>query len=139
MTATARLARLLRVRTAQHRAATARLVVADAAHTSLAAVAGRIDALLAEEATGNGTTTARALQGRGELVARLDQAQTMLRPRLADADYTRSLREAERVAAFSVETRTERMHADALARETAEREFRAAAALPVRRKPVIRP
>lgn len=137
MTAAAhRRARLLRLRTIEHRAAAVRLAAADAAHDAVANVSDRVARLLGGIAVSQGQFRGHDLQSLAELSERLVRAQAGLVESLDRAQAVRAMRHAERVAAHVAEERTGRVHTDASRRETAERELRAAAARPPRAKAV---
>lgn len=129
-----RRARILRLRTIEHRVAAARLAQADAAHSAVAQVALRVAALRDQVNVAEGLQNGSDLQSMGELADRLDRARMGLDRSLAEAADVRDARDAERVAARLKEDRTGRVHAEATRRETAERELRAAASRSPRTK-----
>lgn len=128
----ARRARLLRLRTTEHRIAAARLVTADAAHQAVVNVRDRVAQLRNDIVAPVGSHSGHDLQSLSELSERLDYAQTALRPSLAESLATRDARDAERLAAHVAEERTGRLHASALQREAASQELRAASSYPHR-------
>ena len=71
---TARRARLLRLRSIQHRIAVAKLARADANVSNLARIAQRIAGLKAGLGAGTGTTTGMSLMAMTEMAIRLDSA-----------------------------------------------------------------
>lgn len=124
----ARRARILRLRTIEHRIAAVRLAQADAAHASVVQVAERVASLRDQVNVAEGLQRGSDLQSMGELADRLDRARIGLDRSLAEAAEVRQARDAERVAARLKEDRTGRVHTEAMRREAAERELRAAAA-----------
>jgi hypothetical protein len=129
MSATAaRRARLLRVRTIEHRIAAVRLATADAAHDAVARLGDRVAQLRDGIRSPVSACHGHDLQSLAELTGRLDHAREGLARSLADSAAVRAARQTERLAAHVAEERTGRVHATALRRETAARELRAAAA-----------
>lgn len=124
----ARRARILRLRTMEHRVAAVRLAQADAAHASVVQVAQRVAALRDQVNVVEGLQNGSDLHSMAELAERLDRARTGLDRSLAEAAEVRDARDAERIAARLKEDRTGRVHAEAMRREAAERELRAASA-----------
>ncbi|MEP6784285.1 MAG: hypothetical protein ABI898_00930 [Sphingomonadales bacterium] len=124
----ARRARILRLRTMEHRVAAVRLAQADAAHSAVELVALRVAALRDQVNVAEGLQSGSDLQSMGELVERLDRARMGLDHSLAQAADVRDARDAERIAARLKEDRTGRVHAEATRREATERELRAASA-----------
>lgn len=123
-----RRARILRLRTIEHRVAAVRLAQADAAHASVVQVAQRVAALRDQVNVNEGLQNGSDLHSMAELAERLDRARTGLDRSLAEAAEVRDARDAERIAARLKEDRTGRVHAEAMRREAAERELRAASA-----------
>lgn len=132
--AAARRARLLRLRTIEHRVAAVRLVAADVAHTAVVDVSDRVAQLRASIIVPSGAYSGCHLQSFSELSERLDRARIGLEHALCEARHVRDARDAERVAAHIAEERTSRVHADASRREAVERDLRIAAARPPRLK-----
>jgi hypothetical protein len=127
-----RRARLLRLRTIEHRSAAIRLAAADAARDAVANVSDRVARLLGGISVGEGQFRGHDLQSLAELSDRLGRAQAGLAESLGRAEAVRDMRQAERIAAHVAEERTGRVHADASRREAVERDLRAAAARPPR-------
>jgi len=134
MSAAARRARLLRLRTIEHRVAAVRLVAADSAHAAVANVTDRVTQLREGIMVPTGAYSGCDLQSFSELSERLDRARIGLEQSLLEARHIRDARDAERIAAHVAEERTGRVHADASRREAAERDLRIAAARPPRLK-----
>ena len=134
MSAAARRARLLRLRTIEHRVAAVRLVAADSAHAAVANVTDRVTQLREGIMAPTGAYSGCDLQSFSELSERLDRARIGLEQSLLEARHIRDARDAERIAAHVAEERTGRVHADASRREAAERDLRIAAARPPRLK-----
>ncbi len=132
--AATRRARLLRLRTIEHRVAAVRLVAADTAHAAVANVSDRVQQLRDGISVPTGEVSGRDLQSLTELCERLDNARIGLRKSLDDARQIRDARDAERIAAHVAEERTGRVHADASRREAIERDLRLAASRPPRLK-----
>jgi hypothetical protein len=132
--AATRRARLLRLRTIEHRVAAVRLVAADSAHAAVASVSDRVQQLRDGITVPMGQVSGRDLQSLTELCERLDRARIGLQQSLDDARQTRDARDAERIAAHVAEERTGRVHADASRREAIERDLRSAASRPPRLK-----
>jgi hypothetical protein len=132
--AAARRARLLRLRTIEHRVAAIRLVAADAAHAAVASVSDRVTQLRAGIMVPAGGYSGRDLQSLAELSDRLDRARIGLQRSLSEAREVRDARDVERIAAHVAEERTGRVHAVASRREEEEREMRIQAARPSRLK-----
>ena len=130
----ARRARLLRLRTIEHRVATARLVEADTAHAAVIGISERITMLRNSTIAAEGSYSGRDLQNAAELADRLDHARIGLDKALADSLHLRMVRDADRIVAHVRQERTHRVHSAALTREDAERELRAASAQPPRLK-----
>lgn len=128
----ARRARLLRLRIVEHRIAAARLVAAESAHAAVTTVCDRVAAMRDAIAVVSGRHAGYHLQSLSEMTERLDRARIGLQPTLAEALAVRTARDSERIAASVAEERTSRAHASASYREAADRERRAAAALPTR-------
>jgi uncharacterized coiled-coil DUF342 family protein len=124
----ARRARILRLRTIEHRVAAVRLAQADAAHASVLQIAERVAALRDQVNVTEGLQHGSDLHGMAELAERLDRARAGINVSLAQAVEVRDARDAERIAARLKEDRTGRVHADAMRREAAERDLRAASA-----------
>ncbi len=130
----ARRARLLRLRTIEHRVAAVRLVAADVAHATVANVSHRVAQLRASIIVPSGAYSGSHLQSFSELSERLDRARIGLEQSLSEARHIRDARDANRVAAHIAEERTGRVHIDASRREAVERDLRIAAARPPRPK-----
>jgi hypothetical protein len=122
----ARRARLLRLRTIEHRVAAVRLVAADVAHATVANVSHRVAQLRASIIVPSGAYSGSHLQSFSELSERLDRARIGLEQSLSEARHIRDARDAEE--------RTGRVHIDASRREAVERDLRIAAARPPRPK-----
>jgi hypothetical protein len=133
MSATAaRRARLLRLRTIEHRIAAVQLAAADAAHDTVAGVSGRVAALRDGIRMPSAICHGHDLHGMSELSDRLDRAQAGLQPSLAESWAIRTSRQDERIAAHIAEERTGRVHDTASRREAAERDLRIATSRPPR-------
>jgi hypothetical protein len=133
MSATAaRRARLLRVRTIEHRIAAVRLATADAAHDAVARLGDRVARLRDGIRSPIAACHGHDLQSLTELTGRLDDARDGLARSLADSAAVCAARQTERLAAHVAEERTGRVHATALRREASARELRAAGASPTR-------
>ncbi len=131
-----RRARLLRLRIIEHRLAAVRLATADSAHTAIVMVADRVARLRGGIVLNAGASCGCDLQSQSELSDRLDGARAGLERSLVQARDVREARHADRIVAHVAEHRTASVHAEALRRESTERDLRAAAARPPRlRKP----
>ncbi len=135
-TTAARRARLLRLRTIEHRVAAVRMAAADAAHAAVVNISDRVATLRDGIIVPAGGYRGHDLQSLSELATRLDRARAGLQPSLASAREVRDARDAERIAARVAEERTSRVHDTATRREAADRELRAAARSPRFRKRV---
>jgi len=128
----ARRARLLRLRTVEHRVAAARAVAADTAHAAVANVCDRVEQLRNGIGVAARGYIGHDLQSLCELSHRLDRARIGLQPSLDEAQAVREARGDERIAARIAEERLSRIHVKALQREAAEHDVRAASLLPTR-------
>lgn len=139
MKAARRRQRLLRVRIVEHRAATARLVAADAALSAILGIAERVHHLRATARTATGGTTGMSIQIMGEFAMRLDSARSGLDAPVCNARFVRDIEMARRQAAHVAEERVRRLHVDASRRDEVACDLRAAAMQPFRRDAVRGP
>ena len=131
---TARRARLLRLRTIEHRIAKARLARADVALVNLERIAGRIAALKNGLGTGVGGTSGVYLKAMAEMSARLDAAQIGMSVPIDEAEARRTEFNALRITAQQKEDSAARLHDKAASVEMAMRDLRADANRPHRKR-----
>jgi hypothetical protein len=131
---TARRARLLRLRTIEHRIAKAKLARADAALANLSRIARRIAALKDGLGTGLGETRGMDLRAMAEMSARLDSAQIGMTAPIDEAEARRAEFNALRIAAQHKEDSAEKLHSKAATSEAAARTLRADANRPHRKR-----
>ena len=140
MTATAaRRARLLRLRTVEHRVAAQRLDAAENALRSVQSVAERADGLHRALTLETGNANGLQLQSANELSARLNRARASLRTACDEAMQTKQRANAARAIASAVEDQVARANDTASRIEAAAAELRRAAAMPPRRKRIEAP
>ncbi len=131
---TARRARLLRLRSIEHRIAKAKLANAEAALGNLSRIAGRIAALRAGLGTGVGGRSGMDLKAMAEMAARLESAQRGMTAPIHEAEARRSEFNALRIAARQKEDSAAKLHDKAASSEAAARDLRADANRPYRKK-----
>lgn len=131
---TARRARLLRLRTIEHRVAKAKLARADATLTNLSRIAARIAGLREGLGTAVGGTSGMGLKAIAEMSARLDAAQIGMSAPIDEAEARRAEYSALRIAAQQKEDSAEKLHDKAATSEAAARILRADANRPHRKR-----
>jgi hypothetical protein len=131
---TARRARLLRLRTIEHRIAKAKLARADATLANLSRVSGRIAALKDGLGAGHGGTSGMALKAMAEMSARLDAAQIGMVAPIDEAEARRTEFNALRIAAQHREDGAAKLHDKAATLEAAARILRTDANRPHRKR-----
>jgi hypothetical protein len=131
---TARRARLLRLRTIEHRVAKAKLARADATLTNLSRIAARIAGLREGLGAGVGGTSGMGLKAMAEMSARLDAAQIGMSAPIDEAEARRAEYSALRIAAQQKEDSAEKLHDKAATSEAAARILRADANRPHRKR-----
>jgi hypothetical protein len=134
---TARRARLLRLRTIEHRIAKAKLARADAALTNLSRIAGRIAALKGGLGAGVGGTRGMDLKAMAEMSARLDAAQIGMTAPIDEAEARRAEFSALRITAQQKEDSAEKLHNKATISEATARDLRADANRPHRKRAAL--
>ncbi len=133
-----RRARILRVRAIEHRIAAARLAQADAAVANLDRIASRLAALRRSLTTTSGQTSGLALSAMAEMSQRLEAATVSLVTPTDDAERARARVSGERMKARQREESAGKLHERAFREENENREVRALAATPYRkRKPLM--
>jgi hypothetical protein len=131
---TARRARLLRLRSIEHRIAKAKLARADAALVNLERIAGRIAALKDGLGAGVGGTSGMALKAMSEMSQRLDAARSGMTAPMSEAEARRAEFNALRIAAQQKEDSAAKLHDKAANAEAATRDLRADANRPHRKR-----
>ena len=131
---TARRARLLRLRTIEHRIAKAKLARADATLVNLERIAGRIAALKNGLGAGVGGTSGMALKAMTEMSIRLDAAQIGMTAPIDEAEARRAEFNALRIAAQHKEDGAGKLHDKAATSEASMRDLRADANRPFRNR-----
>jgi hypothetical protein len=131
---TARRARLLRMRTIEHRIAKAKLARADATLANLSRIAARIAGLRDGLGAGVGGTSGMSLKAMAEMSARLDEAQIGMSAPIDEAEARRAEYSALRIAAQQKEDSAEKLHDKAAMSEAAARILRADANRPHRKR-----
>ncbi len=131
---TARRARLLRLRTIEHRIAKAKLARADATLVNLERIAGRIAALKNGLGAGVGGTSGMALKAMTEMSIRLDAAQIGMTAPIDEAEARRAEFNALRIAAQHKEDGAGKLHDKAATSEASMRDLRADANRPFRKR-----
>jgi hypothetical protein len=136
----ARRARILCLRTTQHRVARMRLAGADGALAGLQQINARLGALGAGLGTVPGVTDGQMLSAMAEMMLRLERAgQAMVAP-LADAQNRRGERSTLCMRAQQKEMSAEKLHSIAAARSEAARDLRSDANRPfIKRKSALEP
>jgi hypothetical protein len=130
---TLRRQRILRLRSIEHRVASARAAEADNRLTSLAGMVGRIENLRARVHTHAGTTDGLMLKSMSEMATRLDTAhQDMAAPIIAARSHLAEM-EALRGAAWVREESASRLHIRSAESDAIAHELRADANSPARR------
>ncbi len=132
---TARRARLLRLRTIEHRIAKAKLARADATLVNLERIAGRIAALKNGLGAGVGGTSGMALKAMTEMSIRLDAARSGMTAPMTEAEARRAEFNALRIAAQHKEDSAGKLYDKAATSEAAAHALRADANRP-HRKPI---
>jgi hypothetical protein len=112
--------RIARIRSLEHRAATARTAIAQAAVVNLTRVSTRIAALQSGLSATVGEANGQSLKARSEMAARLNAAQTGLLHPLQQALTVVEGRAAEQRAAHQREDSAAKLHVQAV--KTAEKE-----------------
>ena len=131
---TARRARLLRLRTIEHRIAKAKLARADATLVNLERIAGRIAALKNGLGAGVGGTSGMALKAMTEMSIRLDAAQIGMTAPIDEAEARRAEFNTLRITAQHKEDSAAKLHDKAATSEAAARILRADANRPHRKR-----
>lgn len=129
-----RRARIARVRTLEHRLAAARHVGAQREAQALAAIARRLATLNAGVGVGSGVVLGQSLSAISELSTRLGKAEASLAAPIRQAETHRAATDANRIAAHRKEQSALRLADKATARERYERELRADADRPHRKR-----
>jgi hypothetical protein len=137
MSITARRARILRLRSIEHRIAQAKLARADAALLNLTRIVERIDALKNGLGTTQGGTSGMALKAMTEMAMRLDTAQSGMVTPINEAEARRTEFSLLRVAAQQKEDSAAKLHEKAATHEAAARILRADANRPYRKRPTF--
>ena len=131
---TARRARLLRLRSIQHRIAVAKLARADANVANLARIAQRIAGLKAGLGAGAGATTGMSLMAMTEMAIRLDTARAGIAAPISEAEARRSEFNALRIRAHQRQESAAKLHDKAATCEAAAQDLRADANRPHRKR-----
>ena len=131
---TARRARLLRLRSIQHRIAVAKLARADANVANLARIAQRIVGLKAGLGADEGTTNGMALKAMTEMAIRLDAARAGIAAPISEAEARRAEFNALRIRARQKEESAAKLHDKAATSEAAAQDLRADANRPHRKR-----
>jgi hypothetical protein len=131
---TARRARLLRLRTIEHRIAKAKLARADATLANLERIAGRIASLKNGLGAGEGSTNGMALKAMTEMSIRLDAARNGMTAPMTEAEARRAEFNTLRIAAQQKEDSAAKLHDKAATSEAAARDLRADANRPHRKR-----
>lgn len=131
---TARRARLLRLRTIEHRIAKAKLTRADAALVNLERIAGRIAALRDGLGASVGGTSGMVLKAMAEMSIRLDAARSGMTAPMTEAEARRAEFNALRITAQQKEDSAAKLHDKAATSEAATRDLRADANRPHRKR-----
>jgi hypothetical protein len=126
--------RLLRLRTIEHRIATAKLATADAAVANLNRIDERLMTLRAGLGTMLGETRGAALNIMAEMSQRLDTARAGIAAPMTDADARRADMHSRRIKARQKEDSAEKLHGKALRIEVSESLRRADANHPYRKR-----
>jgi hypothetical protein len=127
-------ARLLRLRTIEHRIAQAKLARADAALLNLERISGRIAALKNGLGAGEGRTSGMALKAMTEMATRLDAAHCGMIAPIGEAQARRAEFYALRITAQQKEESAAKLHVKAATSEAAMRTLRADANRPHRKR-----
>lgn len=131
---TARRARLLRLRTIEHRIAKAKLTRADAALVNLERIAGRIAALRDGLGASVGGTSGMVLKAMAEMSIRLDAARSGMTAPMTEAEARRAEFNALRITAQQKEDSAAKLHDKAATSEATTRDLRADANRPHRKR-----
>ncbi len=131
---TARRARILRLRTIEHRIAKAKLARADATLANLERIARRIATLKDGLGAGLGGTSGIGLKAMAEMSARLDAARAGMTAPINEAEARRAEFNALRIAASHKEDGAAKLHGKAAISEAAARDLRADANRPHRKR-----
>jgi hypothetical protein len=131
---TARRARLLRLRTIEHRIAKAKLARADAALVNLERIAGRIAALRDGLGASVGGTSGMALKAMTEMSQRLDAARSGMTAPMSEAGARCAEFNALRIAAQQKEDSAAKLRDKAATLEASMRDLRADANRPHRKR-----
>lgn len=130
---TARRARILRLRSIEHRIASAKLARAEATLANLTRITGRIDALRAGLGARIGGSRGMDLKAMAEMAARLDSAQRSMIAPTDEAEARHAEYSALRTAARQKEDSAAKLHDKAASTEAAARILRADANRPYRK------
>ena len=131
---TARRARLLRLRSIQHRIAVAKLARADANVANLARIAQRIAGLKAGLGADAGATTGMSLMAMTEMAIRLDTARAGIAAPISEAEARRAEFNALRIRAHQRQESAAKLHDKAATSEAAAQDLRADANRPHRKR-----
>ena len=125
--------RIARIRSLEHRAATARTAIAQAAVANLTRVSIRITALQSGLSATIGEANGQSLKARSEMAARLNAAQSGLSRSLQQALTVVERRTAEQRAAHQRKDSAAKLHAQAVRTAEKEATLRADANRPFRK------
>ncbi|MEK6638619.1 MAG: hypothetical protein AABY88_11105 [Pseudomonadota bacterium] len=130
----ARRARLLHLRTIEHRVAKAKLARADATLINLERVIGRIEEIRSSLGAGEGGTSGMALKAMSEMSSRLESARNGMATPLSEAIARRAEFDALRNTARIKEEGATKLYERAMMTDAVSRDLRADANRPHRKR-----